>query len=50
MRLAAALDDSVPAGSVFVPYAFPGVELNRLGATGAGLDLTVTRVGAAQRA
>jgi NADH-quinone oxidoreductase chain G len=36
--LPAALDDGVPAESVFVPYAFPSVELNRLGAPrGSGL-------------
>ena len=31
ITLPAALDASVPAGSVFVPYAYPAVELNRLG-------------------
>jgi NADH-quinone oxidoreductase chain G len=51
VRLAAALDDSVPAGSVFVPYAFPGVELNRLGAArDAQPTVTVTRAGATQKA
>ena len=38
------LDDSVPAGAVFVPYA--GAELNRLGAaTGAGLRVGLRRAG-----
>jgi predicted molibdopterin-dependent oxidoreductase YjgC len=38
------LDDSVPAGAVFVPYA--GAELNRLGApTGAGLRVGLQRAG-----
>jgi NADH-quinone oxidoreductase subunit G len=38
LTLPAALDEAVPAGSVFVPYAYAEVELNRLGApTGAGL-------------
>ena len=36
--LPAVIDDSVPAGSVFVPYAHRAVSLNRLGApSGAGL-------------
>ena len=35
LALAAAIDDAVPAGSVFVPYAQVGVQLNRLGALGA---------------
>src|SRR5262249_17360976 len=40
VRLAAALDDAVPAGAVFVPYAYPEIELNRLGApSGAGLKV-----------
>jgi anaerobic selenocysteine-containing dehydrogenase len=38
IRLPAALETTVPQGSVFVPYAFAAVELNRLGApSGAGL-------------
>jgi NADH-quinone oxidoreductase subunit G len=42
VRLPAAIDDAVPVGSVFVPYAFLEVELNRLGApSGAGLKVTV---------
>jgi len=40
------LDDSVPAGAVFVPYA--GAELNRLGApSGAGLRVAVRKAAAA---
>jgi NADH-quinone oxidoreductase chain G len=40
------LDDSVPAGAVFVPYA--GAELNRLGApSGAGLRVGLKRAAAA---
>jgi predicted molibdopterin-dependent oxidoreductase YjgC len=51
LRVAAGVDDSVPPGSVFVPYATPGVELNRLGAPrGAGLRVGVTRVRQPQRA
>jgi len=38
------LDDSVPAGAVFVPY--PGAELNRLGApAGTGLRVGVRKAG-----
>jgi predicted molibdopterin-dependent oxidoreductase YjgC len=45
LSLGAALDDSVPPGAVFVPYSYPGVELNRLGAPhGAGLRVGVARV------
>ena len=32
----AALDDAVPEGAVFVPYAQRGAALNRLGVAGAG--------------
>jgi len=40
------LDDSVPAGAVFVPS--PGAELNRLGAPeGAGMRVSLRKVGAA---
>ncbi len=47
LRLPAALDDTVPPGSVFVPYAFAEVELNRLGApVGAGLKVRVSKSGA----
>jgi anaerobic selenocysteine-containing dehydrogenase len=49
IRLPVALDDTVPPGSVFVPYAFPGVELNRLGApTGAGLRLRARKTARAE--
>jgi predicted molibdopterin-dependent oxidoreductase YjgC len=42
--LPVALDDSVPPGSIFVPYAQRGVELNRLGApTGAGLRVRLEK-------
>jgi predicted molibdopterin-dependent oxidoreductase YjgC len=38
LRLPAGVDADVPPGSVFVPYAYAEVELNRLGApTGPGL-------------
>jgi len=38
IRLGARTDPAVPPGSVFVPYAYAAVELNRLGAaTGSGL-------------
>ncbi len=44
IRVPAAADASVPAGSVFVPYAYAEVELNRLGApTGAGLRVRAAR-------
>jgi len=50
IRLPVALDDAVAPGSVFVPYAFPGVELNRLGApAGAGLRVTARKAAAAER-
>jgi predicted molibdopterin-dependent oxidoreductase YjgC len=49
--LPAAIDDAVPAGSVFVPYAFAEVELNRLGApSGAGLRARVRRAAVPQMA
>ena len=35
-NLGARVDDSVPPGSVFVPYAYAEVELNRLGAPAGG--------------
>ena len=45
VRLAAALDATVPAGSVFVPYAQANVQLNRLGApAGAGLRVKARKV------
>src|SRR6185295_15216422 len=41
------LDDSVPPGAVFVPYAYAEAELNRLGApSGAGLRVKVRKVAA----
>ena len=46
MALPLELDDSVPAGAVFVPSA--GAELNRLGAPdGAGIRVSLRKVGAA---
>ncbi|MBI1798586.1 MAG: NADH-quinone oxidoreductase subunit NuoG [Candidatus Eisenbacteria bacterium] len=48
VTLAATLDDAVPAGSVFVPYAFRECDLNRLGApAGAGLRVRVRKTAAA---
>jgi len=47
LALPVTLDASVPAGSVFVPYAYAGVELNRLGApVGAGLRVKARRAAA----
>jgi predicted molibdopterin-dependent oxidoreductase YjgC len=44
LALAAALDDAVPAGSVFVPLGQRGAALNRLGpAPGAGLHVQVRK-------
>jgi NADH-quinone oxidoreductase subunit G len=44
LALAAALDDSVPAGSVFVPLGQRGAALNRLGsAPGTGLQVQVRK-------
>jgi formate dehydrogenase major subunit len=49
LRVPALADDSVPAGSVFLPYAYPGVEVNRLGMpVGAGLKVRVAKVAAGQ--
>ena len=49
VRLATEVDESVPAGSVFVPYAYDGVELNRLGMPpGAGLRVRAARVPAGE--
>jgi predicted molibdopterin-dependent oxidoreductase YjgC len=46
LRLAAAIDDTVPPGAVFVPYAHAEVELNRLGVpAGAGLQVRVSKSG-----
>jgi NADH-quinone oxidoreductase chain G len=50
LRLAAASDDSVPPGAVFVPYAFAGVDLNRLGVpAGAGLRVGARKVEAVEQ-
>jgi formate dehydrogenase major subunit len=47
VRLPAALDETVPAGSVFVPYAHAEIELNRLGApSGQGLRVRASRMAA----
>ncbi len=47
VTLPARVDDSVPPGAVFVPYALAGAEVNRLGApTGAGLRVKVRKVAA----
>jgi NADH-quinone oxidoreductase chain G len=47
LRVAVRLDDEVPVGAVFLPYALPGVDLNRLGApSGAGLRVKVARAAA----
>ncbi len=44
LTLPAAVDDSVPPGAVFVPYAYPEVQVNRLGApSGAGLRVKARR-------
>ncbi|HYM81634.1 MAG TPA: NADH-quinone oxidoreductase subunit NuoG [Candidatus Limnocylindria bacterium] len=44
LRLPVGIDDGVPAGAVFVPYAYPEVELNRLGApAGAGLRVAARK-------
>jgi NADH-quinone oxidoreductase chain G len=49
ITLPAAPDASVPPGSVFVPYAFAEVQLNRLGApSGAGLRARARKAAAAQ--
>ncbi len=46
LTLPAAVDDSVPPGAVFVPYAYPEVQVNRLGApSGAGLRVKARRAG-----
>ncbi len=50
LTLPAALDEDVPPGAVFVPYAHRDVELNRLGGpAGAGLRVTARKAGAAPR-
>jgi predicted molibdopterin-dependent oxidoreductase YjgC len=44
VRLPVKFDADVPEGSVFVPYAYAEVELNRLGApTGSGLRVKVRK-------
>ena len=49
VTLEAAIDDAVPPGSVFVPYAQRGVRLNALGAPGAGVfAVRARRASAAQ--
>ena len=51
ITLPAELDDSVPAGAVFVPYALPGAGLNRLGMpVGHGLRVNVRKVALAAKA
>lgn len=45
------IDDSVPAGAVFVPYAYTDIELNRLGTSkGAGLRIGVRKGSTAVKA
>jgi predicted molibdopterin-dependent oxidoreductase YjgC len=49
VRVPGAIDADVPAGSVFLPYAYAEVELNRLGAaSGAGLRVRASRAAAAE--
>jgi predicted molibdopterin-dependent oxidoreductase YjgC len=51
LTLPAEPDEDVPPGAVFVPYAYSGVELNRLGIpTGTGLRVTARPAAVAQRA
>jgi NADH-quinone oxidoreductase chain G len=51
IRVPGATDVDVPAGSVFVPYAYAEVELNRLGVpSGAGLRVRASRVAAPESA
>jgi NADH-quinone oxidoreductase chain G len=51
LTLPAAVDESVPTGAVFVPYAHRDVELNRLGSpVGAGLRVKARKAGGAARA
>jgi NADH-quinone oxidoreductase chain G len=51
ITLPAAVDESVPPGAVFVPYAYRAVELNRLGSPAvAGLRVTARVAAAARRA
>jgi formate dehydrogenase major subunit len=47
LALPVQLDDSVPPGAVFVPYAYAEAELNRLGApSGVGLKVKLRKVAA----
>ncbi len=49
VRLPVVLDETVPVGSVFVPYAHAEVELNRLGApSGSGLRVRASRAMASE--
>jgi NADH-quinone oxidoreductase chain G len=50
IELALALDDTVPIGSVFVPYAYSDVELNRLGAIPGAADRLKVRKAVAMAA
>ena len=43
LRLPIKCDASVPEGSVFVPYAYADVELNRLGTNGAAPRVRVRK-------
>ncbi len=50
IELPVQLDDAVPAGSVFVPYAYAEVEINRLGGpAGAGLRVGARKAAVAER-
>lgn len=51
VTLPAELDDAVPGGAVFVPYAYSEAELNRVGAPkGAGLRVRVRRSAVPEKA
>ena len=51
LTLPAGLDDSVPSGAVFVPYAYEAAAVNRLGMPkGAGLRVAVRKVASASPA
>jgi formate dehydrogenase major subunit len=50
LTLPVAVDEDVPPGAVFVPYAHRDVELNRLGSPGgAGLRMKARKAGVAPR-
>jgi len=50
IELPVRLDDGVPADSVFVPYAYAEVEINRLGGpTGPGLRVSARKAAVAER-